>query len=79
MKAHSAVEALKALHLKTVWSNSGDWDGYYYTNGWTREGCILCGDRSINTTYWPCQTRAILDQVEKEGEQARIVYHEEGE
>lgn len=63
MNAPAAVQALRAIHVKTIWTFEGNPFGEWGQ----REGCRTCGGRSINSTYWPCETRAILDRVGEPG------------
>lgn len=67
MIAESAVEALKALHVKTRWTFNDVWNEQWdqYQSRCV-DGCRVRGGRSMNATVWPCDTRRILDLVERE-------------
>ncbi len=58
MTPEAAIEALRALHVRTVWTYDDAWATH-------REGCRLCGQRlPADAQSWPCETRRILDTVE---------------
>lgn len=60
MTPEAAVEALRAIHVHTVWT-------YTDSDGWItrRDGCRSCGARlPAEAQSWPCETRRILDIVE---------------
>ena len=64
------VEAIKALHVKTVWTFSvyneakDDFGVQPPYDEVKREGCRECGGRTMNDTFWPCHTAAIIQGVE---------------
>jgi hypothetical protein len=67
VNSESIIEALKALHVKCVWTFYHRQETYAGGDGYDDkkiDGCRICGGRTENETIWPCETRAILDKVE---------------